>query len=148
MFTKQTIHISFYQQNIDEKTIEVLMRGDRYKLFKFEFEIDSSYQTKLETFYEILRKMSDIETTLINLKSGNLDVIKTLMQMPKFKTKQDLFKVLRYYLFNDNEKSESQEYLTTIYTPINNKRKWLVNYVGSIKITKLEKNLNIGFMTE
>ena len=92
MFQKQTIDLG--NHSIDEKTINVLKRGDRYKLFKLDVIINMNDQDRVEVFYKMLDEMPDFEIQKILLKQCDKFFIKTLLQKPMFTTKEQLFKVL------------------------------------------------------
>ena len=64
MFTKQTIVLK--RDRMDEKTLEVLKKGDRYKLFKF--IINFGYKTidKFELITRIIDEFENIEITKIS----------------------------------------------------------------------------------
>ena len=115
MFEKQIIHID--NRPIDEKTIEVLRRGDRYKLFKLEIGIDAKEQNGIEVLYEMLDEMQELEIYMIHVKHCNNEIVDTLAQKPIFKKKQDLFKVLDLGTSDAPERSEPYEYLQSVYHP-------------------------------
>ena len=111
MLNKQTIHIR-YSQPLDDKTIEVLKKNDKYKLFKLDFEIEFYDQYRLDMFYKILEQMPDFEISKICVYNGDNDLIDTLMEKCNFETKQDLFGVLKFMKGFRPEKSEPYEYIS------------------------------------
>ena len=115
MFQKQTI--SLENQKIDEKTIKVLKRGDRYKLFKFTFQIDGSRQDYNELIYRMLDEMPELEVSKISGFFKNDDVISILAEKPMFKTKKDLFKVIQLNSIFEPNNFQPFEYLSYISNP-------------------------------
>ena len=94
MFKKQTIHIS--ERNIDENTIKVLKRGERYKWFKLDICIDNSDQTRVDMIYWMLDILPEFEIKRIGVIKGDNELINGLKQLPIFKDKEDPFKVLEF----------------------------------------------------
>ena len=94
MFKKQTIHIG--ERNIDENTIKVLKRGERYKWFKLDIWIKNTIQSRVKLIYKMLKEIPDFEVCQISIKQGNNGVIRTLKQLPMFKEEKDLFEVLDF----------------------------------------------------
>ena len=66
MFIKQQIDL--HNQRIDELTIKVLKRGDRYKLFKFSILIYGTDKERIKMFYRMLDEMPDLELKSIDLR--------------------------------------------------------------------------------
>ena len=60
MLEKQTIFIQEYQP-IDEKTIEALQRGHRYKLFKLNIEIDDDWESRSTILKTMVDEMPELE---------------------------------------------------------------------------------------
>ena len=96
MFMKQTINIKF-DQPIDDKTIEVLKRGNRYKLFKLDIVVDSDNKDRFEIFCQMLDKMPGFEISMIYVRGDINRLISTLSKKPNFATQQDLYNVLDFY---------------------------------------------------
>ena len=93
MFKKQILHID--DEPIDDNTIKMLKKGDRYKLFKINIELDTTDQKRLKIFYEILDEMPDIEIIRIVIRNSNNEFLKTLAEKTRFKAKKDLFEALQ-----------------------------------------------------
>ena len=113
---KQTIFIRKYQA-IDEKTIEIFRRANRYKLFKLDAVIDIEDQPRLQMFYHMLDQMPDFEIERIEAEARDNQLIRTLASKPIFQTKQDLFKVLEVNDYGYSKLSEPYEYLSKVYYP-------------------------------
>ena len=109
---KQTIYLGY--QKIDEKTIQSLKRGDRYKLFKFNLTIKTKGFDNTEWIYRMLDEMPDLEVSKISGHISNNDAINALMEKPIFKTKQDLFKIIEFSPSYENDQSEPLEYLSYV----------------------------------
>ena len=115
MFEKQTIHIE--HNPIDEDTIMMLKRGNRYMLFKLDISIDSQDQDRLDIFYQMLEEMPEFEIFQINVQQCSNEFINALAKKSNFKTKQDLFKVLQTRSNSVIEQSEPHEYLSHVDHP-------------------------------
>ena len=113
MFQKQIIQI-LYNSPINDKTIEVLKRGDKYKLFKLKIDIDTKDQHQLRMFYRMLDEMPEFEIYMIHTRNCNNELIDTLAKKPTFKTIKDLLKVLVFGNLDAPERSESYEYLLQV----------------------------------
>ena len=115
MFEKQIIHLE--DQHLNTKTIEVLKRGDKYKLFKLNIQIDIDEHDRLGVFYTMLDEMPEFEVHLISARNYNDDFIDTLAQKPIFKTKRDLFRVLDFSDSDPPMQFEPYEYLLQVKSP-------------------------------
>ena len=93
MFKKQTIELSD-QQTYSSGTINILKKGNRYKLFKFIFPITNCNLINDQIKIPILDEMPNIDIEKIHTNRFDNQTIQTLLQKTKFETKQDLFKVL------------------------------------------------------
>ena len=114
MFTKQLI--SFGNQRIDAKTIDVLKRGDRYKLFKYSIRIDGNNQERIQMFFNMLDQIPQFEIERICLTSRcNKDFIDMLLQKSVYKTRHELYKVLDVYGGLLDDESYPYEYLSKVY---------------------------------
>ena len=144
MFTKQTIFIE--HQRIDEKTIEVLKRGNRYKLFKFSIIIDSKDKERIKMFYKMLDEMPVLEIKRIKFVSRwSKDIIDTLLQKSIYKTPDELYKVLES---NPGafETPDTYEYLSIIFNPETKDMSSYVKQVGCIYIEKFNGDMNIDWL--
>ena len=101
-------------QHIDQKVIEIFRRGDRYKLFKFDIDIDVEDQHRLEMFYFMLDEMPQFDMCRIKVDRGDNEFINALAQKSMFQTKQDLFKILDYDNLNSPKQPEPHEYLSKV----------------------------------
>ena len=94
---KQTIEVkSGYREfyKIDDVTIKIFKRGDRYKLFKFYFMVNEPH-LKLDSFYKMLDEMPDIEIERIKIDSSiSYNILDTLSKKPMFKSEQDLYRII------------------------------------------------------
>ena len=102
---------------IDKHTINMLKRNSKYKLFKFNFEIDTLKKNRLQVFYQMLDKLPELEISHIKVHNSSNTFIDTLAEKPMFETKQDLFKVLESNDESVAEQSEPHEYLSTVKFP-------------------------------
>ena len=94
MFTKQTINLRWCV--IDENTIKLLKRGNRYKLYKFIIQLNYLNQQQVKTVYQMLDQMAELDISEISVENTNEDVTHMLAQKAMFKDKQDLYKVLKF----------------------------------------------------
>ena len=96
IFIKQTIYlkISWEEASIfDERTIKVLKKGSKYKLFKFSFRIFYD-QSRIKLFYRMLDELPGLLIDQIYLFTSENEIIHTLMKKSNFQTKQDLYRVI------------------------------------------------------
>ena len=116
MFTKQTIDLEY--QRIDELTIKVLKRFDRYKLFKFKVLIDGNDNERIEMFYKMLDEMPQFEFILLTLtKRWDKKFIDTLLKKSIYETREKLFEVLKFNNFGLQVHNDIYEYLSTVSFP-------------------------------
>ena len=115
MFKKQTIDLEF--QPIDDKTIEVLKKSEKYKLFKLSVFIDIPDQERLRMIYRLLDEMPEFEISKIKTFRGSNDLINTLAKKPMFKSKQELFEKLDFKDYQFNQQSGPYEYISDMYNP-------------------------------
>ena len=142
MFEKQVIYLK-YDQPIDEKTIEALKRGDRYKLFKLDIENYNNDEDRLQVFYKMLDEMPDLEISMIHVWQSDKELINTLAQKPIFRAKQNLFKVLDSEFSDIPERSEPYEYLLKVRYPQYHDMNCYVKHAGCIEIKKLHIDMNV-----
>ena len=119
MLEKQIIHIDSFQK-VDERTIEALKRGERYKLFKLDFEVDYFDKNRLEILYRILDEIPELEIFKICSSCRLNQFINELAEKSNFKTKQDFFKVLDFKNYGHTDppgQSEPYEYLNKVLYP-------------------------------
>ena len=116
MFEKQTISIE-EDQPIDENTIRILKRGDRYKLFKLDIVVDSDNKDRFGIFCQMLDEMPEFEISMIYVRGDINKLINTLSQKPNFETQQDLFNVLDFHHLDPPKQSEPYEYLRRVQHP-------------------------------
>ena len=141
MLQKQTIHLG--NQEIDDRTINVLKKNDRYKLFKLDIQISIEDQDRLRVFYRLIEEMPDFEVCRIDINKSSNDLINTLTKKLMFENKQDLYKILNVNVSNYIEQSEPLEYLSSLYIREEHDMTSFVKHIGSLKINKIEKDLNI-----
>ena len=146
MFKKQTIHI--VDQPIDTYTIKMLKKGERYKLFKLDIEIDAEDPDRLEVFYQMLDELPHLEICRISVKYCNNELLDTLVGRSMFETKQDLFKVLETSDKHVAGQSEPHEYLSTVYNPREHDMRRFVKQAKKIKIEDLKKYLFINCVAD
>ena len=89
MFKKQTIDLQW--QKVSESTIDVLKRGDRYKLFKFLIELDTKNLAQLRIIYQMFDRLPGLEISKLIFKNVTNDALRKLEQKNVFKTKQELY---------------------------------------------------------
>ena len=95
MFEKQTIKID--RNKIDENTIKILKKFDRYKLFKLKITINAFNNSEVEMLFNMLDQMPELE--LVSLRvwyKNDKEFIDTLLQKSIYKTRQELYKVLEF----------------------------------------------------
>ena len=97
----------------------MLKRGNRYKLFKLDIELDATDDHRLIIFYEILEKMPDMEICQIVVRNSSNDFLNTLAEKYMLKTKQDLYEILQIDNKTLNKQSEPHEYLSVVKYPKN-----------------------------
>ena len=112
MLIKQTIDFTY--QKVKEKTIEILTRGDRYKLFKFILNIDNDNQDEVAMISKMLDQMPELEILKIHVEDGNNDIIEMLAEKSMFQTKEDLFKILKLEYPSENYYDEPYEFLSDV----------------------------------
>ena len=116
MFTKQIIYM--HGQRIDENTIKVLKRGNKYRLFKLEIDIDFNDIERTEIFYKMLDEMPNIEFYELFVRSRcDEDLINLLLKKSIHKTRDELFKVLQSYMRTVCNQAEVHEYETGLVYP-------------------------------
>ena len=76
--------IDFKSHPIDENTIKLLKRGNRYKLFKIVISLNTKKKDRLKIIYQILEAMPKIEIYKIIAYDINNGIINALLQMPAF----------------------------------------------------------------
>ena len=143
--SKQTIHIG--AQPINDNTINVLKKNDRYKMFKLDIQIDASDQGRLQTFCKMLKEMPDLEISRVSLKEGNNDLIATLTQKLNFDNEQDLFKIIEFSDISAPQQIEPYTFLSEILYPYNHDMSTFAKQAGSILIDKLEQDMNVDCVT-
>ena len=142
MFKKQTLDIR--ERRIDENTIKVLLRGDRYKLFNIKVDIDPTDIDRTEMFYNMLDAIPELEFQNIAVRNKcDKEFIDILLQKSIYKTKEELFEVL---YFNDmalNDTEDTYEYFNDILYPEKHDMSCFTKQAGSILLKKLDKDMNI-----
>ena len=110
---KQTIYLKSYF--IHYKTIEALKRGSRYKLFKFDIQIDKiSEEGSIKMVYFMLDEIPGLEISKVIVPTISNDFINTFMQKSSFTNKQDFFKVLECVRKSFSKQSEPYEYIPKV----------------------------------
>ena len=95
MFEKQTIKID--RNKIDENTIKILKKFDRYKLFRLKITINAFNNSEVEMLFNMLDQMPELE--LVSLRvwyKNDKEFIDTLLEKSIYKTRQELYKVLEF----------------------------------------------------
>ena len=146
MFQKQTMLIN--NEPISIQTISMLKRNSKYKLFKFDFEIDTLKDKRLQVFYQMLDELPELEICHIKVLNSSNTFITALAEKPMFETKQDLFKILESNDESVAEQPEPHEYLSAVYFPYKHDMSCFVNQAKYIIIYKLEDHMNIECIAE
>ena len=115
MLNKQIIHIGM--KPIDDKTIEALKRGDKYKLFKLDIQINYEDKDRLQIFYRMLEELPEFEIYNIGVLYGDNKFIYKLGENPIFKNYQYLLKVLNMNDTGVHINNEPYEYLRNVIYP-------------------------------
>ena len=105
---------------IDIQTINMLKRNSKYKLFKFDFEIDTLKDKRLQVFYQMLDELPELEISRISASYPCGEFLNILLQKQVFKTKKEFLKVLEFDDLDDidpPDQSEPHEYLAMVRYP-------------------------------
>ena len=94
MLHKQSLTI--YYKFVDESTIDILKKGQKYKLYKFIFMEFYEYNFIIQALDE-LPGLDIAEIILYGNNSVTKELIQRLAELPQFKTWQDLSKVMHKY---------------------------------------------------
>ena len=144
MLIKQTGTI--INEVIDDSTISMLKRGEKYKLFKFKFIQKCLKSTTFNYKYlvKMLEEMPQLEIESLHILNDDLGVINKLATRPQFETKQDVFKIVTY---NPRTTSSSSNIFTS---EVNIWDSWDMDkyeYINLIRIHQIDGDLNIGWET-
>ena len=90
---KQTIDLTD-EQTWSPKTISILKRGNRYKLFKFIISLKNCYGKRGRIKIPILDEIPNIEVEGIHSKQCGKLLIKALASKLRIDNKQDLIRML------------------------------------------------------
>ena len=106
------------ENELAKNTVDVLRKDDKYKLFRFEISISDDEESLKETdcIFRMLEDMPDMIIDALYVYEGNNNTFQKLLDLPNFKTKQDLLKVLYFKESYDIEESEPYEYLSKVNT--------------------------------
>ena len=142
MLKKQTLYIG--RQKIDELTIKALKRGDRYKFFKFKITINGLKNSEIEMLYNMLDEMPELEFgSLFVWYKNDKVLIDTLLQKSIYKTRQELYKVLKFEDTFSHDKSIPFEYSSIIHSPQKHDMSLYVKQARLIIISEFDKDMNI-----
>ena len=89
-------------------------RGDRYKLFKFEIDIDIDQLMTLNNLYKILDELPDFKFSKIHLNRASNEFVNTFTQKILQMKRQDLFKVLKIDEYALNQQPEAFVFISKI----------------------------------
>ena len=144
MLIKQTATI--FHELIDENTINMLKKGEKYKLFKFIFKHVNLKKTTFcyKHFDRILDEMPQLEIEKLIILNDKLGLINKLVTLYKFESKQDLFEILTLY---SRMNSKSTNMLASDVVIENSKMMEKYEYVHNIKIPSIQKDLNLNLET-
>ena len=106
--------IDLCTQTIDQNSINVLKRNNKYMLFKFYFYIKDESDPYIKLILLMLDEMPDLEVEKCIMLSGSNSMIQTLADKPMFKTKHDLFKILDFRYSQALTHPEPYEYISFV----------------------------------
>ena len=111
--------IDLMDSQIDQTTINIFKKADRYKSFKFKFRVGKD-DTNIEMVLKMLEELQSIEIEKLLIETADRDIISALIDKAGFKTDQQLLKAIDISVYQDNFKvieDNPYQYLSSIYRP-------------------------------
>ena len=145
MLIKQTATIVY--EIIDDKTIAVLKKGNKYKLFKFIFKHKPSARVTFDYhwFGKLLEEFPKLEIVRLTLPKNYEGIIDKLVMRTQFETKQDLLEILDYH--PDKFTLRSQKTAPIVTLPNDANKIGRCENVDTLFIDEINQNYELDFET-
>ena len=80
-----------------EKTLKLLKKGDRYRLFQFKFTVyNEFFNSNIKIVYKMLEEMPEIDIKKMHIKEATDEALNKLFEKSNLESKEEFYKVFKF----------------------------------------------------